>query len=168
MIAWALPAIAAEYRPIAIEARTGYYAADKAGVSDATRVGVAVSHRRLVTPGPLAIGVGVPFVYGHSEQAGYSYRLGGQVEIAWPIPKERLAPYVETGVHYFVSQGWDEVRFGPMWRAGVGLRLFGEGHWEIGAEPIAIERLPKGPGPDSPLRSRWGWDLTFLTLGVTW
>lgn len=169
MIGWlALAAQAAEYRPFAVELRGSYAVVDKAGVADAVRVGLSVADRRLWTPGPWAVGVAVPVVFGHSEAAGYSYRWGLQAELARPIPSERLAPYATAGLHYFVSQGWDEVRLGPMWRVALGLRMFSDGGWELGFEPLAIERLPNGPGPASPLRSRFVWDLTFLTLGVTW
>lgn len=159
---------AADYRPVSVELRASYYVADKSGVADAARVGIALAHRRVWTPGPLAFGLAVPFAYGHSESAGYSYRLGVEAQIAHPVPALQLAPYVSAGAHYFVSQGWDEVRLGPMWRVALGLRMFGDRHWEVGVEPLALERIPSGPGPMTPLRSRWGWDLTFLTVGVTW
>ena len=153
---------------MAAEGRASYYVADGAGVPNAVRVGLSVAHRRVWNPGGWAVGASVPAVYGHSEGAGYTYRLGLQAELARPFEALGLAPYAAAGVHYFVSQGWDEVRFGPMWRLAAGLRIFGDDRYEVGVEPLAVERLPDGPGEHTPLRSRWGWDLTFLTVGVTW
>ena len=144
------------------ELRGSFAIVDKNGVPDALRTGGALGVM-FFDRGPLGLAVDGSFLIGHSEQAGWSLRAGGNLEAEWMFHTVRTSAYVTTGLHYFMSRS-TENRSGLLWRGGVGAR-FMLGRWYIAVEPFAIERLPNGEGEHTPLRSRWVWELTFLAVG---
>ena len=84
---------------------------------------------------------------GYSEQDAWSYRAGAQLEAARWLEAEHTQVYASTGLHVLRSRTDDEIRLGPAWRAAAGVRFAAGGNGYLGFEPLAIERLPNGPGP---------------------
>lgn len=135
----------------------------KTGVPNALRFGGAfgpvVLRRGIFSLSPKLHGA-----IGTSEQFGHSWRVGGELEGELRLGNAPAAFYLSTGGHFFRSNA-DENRAGGLWRAAVGLRLLSRGHAYVGFEPFAVERLPDGLGPYTPVRSRWAFEFTFLSVG---
>ena len=145
------------------EVRFGYSIVTKNGVPNALRIGGAFGPN-LLRAGPFELNLRLAAAFGSSEQFGYSYRLGGDVEAGIGLPRVPIRFYLSTGGHFFRSDA-TENRAGGLWRGAVGLRFLTRRKVYVGVEPFAIERLPDGPGPYTPLRSRWAFEITFLTVG---
>lgn len=148
---------------------TSFLVAEGDGVPDANRLFTTVGVR-LVTIGDTNLAVEPAFAVGYSEGDRISYRVGGNVEAEW-VASPLTSLYASTGLHYFYSFTDLETRRGPLWRAALGFRLAtsAAGHDRgayIGFEPLAIERFPNGEGVQTPLRSRWGIEVTFISAGV--
>jgi hypothetical protein len=147
-----------------VQADVGWGVVDKNGVPDALRVGGRFGVL-LWDQGPLGLSVDVGAHYGHSEEAGWSLKAGSDVEVEGLFVGPRISAYGSVGLHYFLSRS-DEDRSGLLGRAAAGVRFMAGSRVFVGFEPLALERLPDGPGPHTPLRSRWAWGMTFLSIGV--
>lgn len=143
--------------------RLGFTVVRKNGVPNALRFGggVGLVFARL---DPVALSVAAVGMFGSSEKVGHSYRVGGDVEAAFDLGDLGAAVVVSAGVHWFVSRAVEDRR-GALFRGGVGFRIRAGEHLDVGFEPLAFERLPDGEGPYTPLRSRWAYEVTFLTVG---
>lgn len=176
MATWLLAAAFAadELRPIAEQddagVRTGvqisWMLADEQGVPDAVRAGFSVGIPVFRSDAGARIYIEPGFLMGYSERDFWSFRAGGNVEGAWWFEAAKTQVYVSTGVHLFRSFTDEETRLGLLWRAGTGVRFAAGGKGFVGFEPFAIERLPNGPGVMTPLRSRWGIEITLIQAGV--
>lgn len=140
--------------------------AEKQGVPDAIRAGFSTGIPVFRSDAGARISVVPSVLFGYSERDFWSFRAGGEVEGGWWFDAVKTQVYVSTGVHVFRSYTNEEIRFGALWRAGTGVRFAAGGRGYIGFEPIAVERLPNGPGVMTPLRTRWGYEITFLQAGV--
>lgn len=143
---------------------TSFLVADKDGVPDANRLFVTTGFT-VFTLDRTNLVVEPAFAFGYSEMERWSFRVGANLEAEW-VPEDHTSLYGSLGLHYFRSFTDPEIRRGALWRAAVGLRLATGGKAFIGFEPLAIERFPNGEGVRTPLRSRWGVEVTFLSAGV--
>lgn len=165
-----LGALAAEPSHVArITAGTSFLVADGDGVPDANRLLAAVGIR-VGTVGQTHLTVEPAFAFGYSEMERFSVRIGVDLEAEW-VATSRTSLYGAVGLHYFRSFTASEIRRGGMPRVGVGVRLATSHHGHdrgafIAFEPLAIERFPNGEGAQTPLRSRWGIEVTFIAAGV--
>lgn len=144
------------------EARLSSSVVPKVGVPNSLRIGAGVG-ALVFRHGVLDLSVALLVAVGEAEKAGHSYRLGAELELAARLPGA-LSPYVSSGGHFFVSKSTED-RSGGLWRAALGLRVFVSEHLYAGFEPLVVERLPDGPGRHTPLRSRWAYEIVFLTVG---
>ncbi len=144
------------------EARLSSSVVPNVGVPNSLRVGAAVG-ALVFRRGVFDLSVNLHAAVGESEKAGHSYRLGGEVELAVQLPGS-VSPYLSSGGHFFVSKSTED-RSGGLWRAALGLRVFVSDHVYAGFEPLVVERLPDGAGRYTPLRSRWAYEIVFLTVG---
>ncbi len=149
---------------VRVQLHTSFLVADKSGVPDANRVGVNTG-LTVWRKGRVGLAVEPSVVLGYSEMERWSVRLGANLEAERHFPKARTSTYVSTGLHWFRSFTEPETRVGLLWRAAVGLRLATGGSGFLGVEPLAIERFPNGEGVMTPLRSRWGYEFTFIAAG---
>ena len=146
-----------------VEGRGSFVIVDKRGVPDALRGGASVG-ASLLTFGKHVVSADAVAVFGHSEKIGYSYRVGTNVELDRRLPAIGASIYGALGGFYFVSRA-EEDRSGLLLRATVGFRVYTSKRVYIGFEPFALERVPDGPGVQTPVRSRWAWEMTFLSVG---
>lgn len=159
------PSLAGESGSIVrLSGGSSFLIADKDGVPDANRLFVAAGVT-IATVEQTTIAVEPAFAIGYSEAERWSYRVGANVEAEWAA-KPHTSLYGSLGLHYFRSYTEPETRKGPLVRAALGMRLAAGGRSWIGFEPLAIERFPNGEGVMTPLRSRWGVEVTFISAGV--
>ncbi|MEM6926098.1 MAG: hypothetical protein AAF602_04150 [Myxococcota bacterium] len=147
---------------------TSFMVADKDGVPDANRLFVATGFA-LTTLGQTTVWVEPAFAIGYSEGDRWSYRAGANVEAEWQ-PSAHTRLHGSIGLHWFRSRTDPEIRRGLLTRAALGFRLTTSQSERseafVGFEPFAIERFPDGEGVLTPLRSRWGVEVTFISAGV--
>lgn len=163
-----------ELRPVSEQTDEGvklgilmsYMLAEKQGVPDAIRAGFSAALPLHRADSGLRVYVEPGVLLGYSERDFWSIRAGANVEGAWWFDAAKTQVYLSTGVHFFRSYTDEETRVGALWRAGTGVRFAAGGNGFVGFEPIAIERLPNGPGTMTPIRTRWGYEITFLQAGV--
>lgn len=167
-------AVAGDLRPVSEQSDQGvkvgivmsYMLADKQGVPDAIRAGLSTGIPLVRADSGFRLAVEPSVLVGYSERDSWSLRAGANVEGGLWFDTAKTLAYASTGLHFFRSYTSDETRIGPLWRSALGLRFAAGGKGYIGFEPIAIERLPNGPGIMTPLRSRWGLEITLLQAGV--
>jgi hypothetical protein len=162
--AHAEPDHASRWDRLHFEGRGSFAVVDKQGVPDALRVGASLG-THLMRRDQLELSADLVGLFGTSEEIGYSYRFGANLEIERRLAAIGASTYFALGLHYFVSRA-DEDRLGLLPRAALGFRVFTGKHVYIGFEPLAIERIPAGDGIQTPIRSRWAWELTFISVGV--
>jgi hypothetical protein len=144
------------------ELRLGNVIVPKNGVPNALRAGLAAGLS--LRFGRIAFAADAAALFGTSDKNGWSAAVGADLEAEWLPARIALGLHLSTGARYFVSEATEDRR-GPAWRAGIGVRLLLPDGWTVGLLPLAVERLPDGPGPYTPLRSRWAWEVTWLTVG---
>ena len=143
--------------------RSSFSIPDKRGVPDAIRLGADVG-ALVLRRGLFDLSMDSSFVFGFSEKIGHSYRVGSNIELDRRLPRLGASIYATTGLHYFVSRAAED-RKGLLWRASVGFRVNTSRHVYVGFEPFAIERMPNGEGVQTPVRTRWAWEMVFLSVG---
>ncbi|MEN0062104.1 MAG: hypothetical protein AAGA48_08105 [Myxococcota bacterium] len=165
-LAWGAPEIAPidEEIGLRIAGGTSFLVADKDGVPDANRLFVTTG-LTLARIDATAVIFEPAFAFGYSEMERFSFRVGGNIEVEWRA-KAHTSLYGSLGLHYFRSFTDPEIRKGALVRGAVGIRLATGGKAFVGFEPLAIERFPNGEGVMTPLRSRWGVEVTFISAGV--
>lgn len=145
------------------DVRGSFVITDKRGAPDAIRMGGSVGGL-ILRRGLFDVSGDVVGVFGFSEKIGHSYRFGGTIELDRRLPTLEASVYVSAGAHYFVSRAAED-RTGGLGRVAVGFRIMTSKHVYVGFEPIAIERIPAGKGIQTPVRTRWAWEMTFLSVG---
>ncbi len=143
--------------------RGSFAITDKRGAPDAIRLGGSAG-ALVLRRGLFDVSLDAVAAFGFSEKIGHSYRLGSSLELDRRISSIRASAYMSAGLHYFVSRAAED-RTGLLGRLGVGFRIMTSEHVYVAFEPLAIERIPAGEGIQTPVRTRWAWEMTFLSVG---